>query len=55
MIRCIRRGIDINAGVFEKEKRIVETYLDKPGVAKKSVGPGFRLSVNVSYWFKRGR
>jgi len=49
-----RWGIDINAGVFEKEKRIVETYLDKAAMTKRSVGPGFRLSVNFSYWFKRG-
>ncbi|HLZ89647.1 MAG TPA: hypothetical protein VKQ52_20480, partial [Puia sp.] len=48
-------GLDINAGIFVKKKSIAETYLHGPEMAKESVEPGFRLSVNICYWFKRAK
>jgi len=45
-------GIDVNAGLFEKEKTITTSYADGRLVTQKPVGLGFRLSANVSYWFK---
>jgi hypothetical protein len=45
--------LDINAGIFEKDKTIVSTDKYNHSVTEKPVGPGFRLSVNLYVWFKR--
>ena len=49
-----RLGLDINLGIFEKKKDISAVYL-KNGVTSTvdshPLGPGFRLSVNLVYWF----
>ena len=49
-----RLGLDINTGLFDKQKVISTVYL-KNGVetttASKPVGLGYRLSVNLTYWF----
>ena len=51
-----RLGVDINTGVFEKEKEITTVYRDG-GLVKtrfeKPTGLGYRLSVNLCYWFFR--
>lgn len=48
-------GIDVNFGVFEKEKQISTVYLEH-GIERMThgnpVAPGFRLSVNISWWFR---
>jgi hypothetical protein len=55
-----RLGLDVNFGLFEKEKVISAVYL-KNGVETmvngRPIGIGFRLSVNLSYWFfwRKGR
>ena len=55
-----RLDVDINLGIFDKLKAISQVYL-KSGVPttvnSRPVGPGFRLSVNLVYWWaiKPGR
>jgi hypothetical protein len=49
---------DLNLGIFEKLKEISTVYL-KDGVQStvksRPIGPGFRLSLNLVYWFYIGK
>lgn len=49
-----RLGVDVNTGVFIKQKDISTVYLlnhDRSNFKSKPIGPGFRLSANLVYWF----
>jgi len=55
-----RLDLDINLGIFDKLKEISQVYLEngvQTTVNSRPVGPGFRLSVNLVYWWaiKSGR
>ena len=53
-----RVGIDVNTGVFEKEKVKDTEYLAhgvESLVRSRPTGLGFRLSVNVEWWWRRGK
>jgi hypothetical protein len=49
-----RLSLDLNLGLFDKLKEISAVYLEN-GVPKtvtsRPIGPGFRLSVNLVYWW----
>ena len=47
--------LDINAGIFEKDKTITSVDVANHRVTEKPVGPGPRVSVNLCYWFTRAR
>lgn len=49
-----RLCLDINTGVFMKKRNITTVYLKDRlpfTVSSNPLGPGFRLSVNLVYWF----
>jgi len=49
-----RLGVDVNMGVFLKRKDISTVYLTnhrESTIVSSLFGPGFRLSVNLVYWF----
>ena len=49
-----RLCLDINLGIFDKLKEISQVYLKndvQSTVNSRPVGPGFRLSVNLEYWW----
>jgi len=49
-----RLGVDVNMGLFLKRKDISSVYLINhrlSTISDSPFGPGFRLSVNLVYWF----
>lgn len=49
-----RLGLDVNLGIFEKQKDITTNYLQNRLISTAHThpfGPGFRISVNLVYWF----
>jgi len=53
-----RMGLDVNTGIFEKEKEEDTEYLVhgvESLVRARPRGLGFRLSVNLEWWWRRGK
>ncbi len=51
-----RLGLDINTGLFIKKKDIWTVYRENDSeriTRRRPIGPGFRLSVNLVWWFPR--
>ncbi|MBS1606291.1 MAG: hypothetical protein JST42_26770 [Bacteroidetes bacterium] len=49
-----RLGVDVNMGIFLKRKDISSVYLvnhRQSTLSDSPLGPGFRLSANMIYWF----
>jgi hypothetical protein len=53
-----RLSLDLNLGIFDKLKEISAVYLENGAptkVTSRPFGPGFRLSVNLVYWWAINR